>query len=301
MLSLRQLEVLRAVVRLRTTVGAAREAGLSQSAISHAIRAMEAALGFPLFHRTGSRLLPTEEATALLARAEPMFLLLGAVRQEAADLRGGRAGRLRLTATAELADALLPRVLARFVPAHPRVTLGLETRPMREMLDAVEAGATQLGLGFEPDARPGLLLRPLARLEMVCAVPAGSPLAALPSIAPHDLLSPPAGPPPPLVAPPQGTRLRALLADAFRATGEAFAPTMEVRFMTLALRLVEQGLGAAVVDPLTAAAGRTGCLAVRPFRPAVAIALYAVLPQTPSPGRLAEAFLADAAAVLAAA
>ncbi len=288
MLSLRQLEVLRAVVRLRTTVGAAREVGLSQPAVSHAIRAMEGTLGLPLFHRAGGRLLPTAEATQLLERAEPMFLLLGAVRQEAADLRAGRAGRLRLTATAELADALLPLGLARFAPAHPRVALALETRPMREMLDAVEAGATHLGLGFETDARPGLVLRPLGRVEMVCAVPAGSPLAALTAITPRDLAAAPA---PRLIAPPEGTRLHALLAGAFREGEAPFAPLVEARFMTLALRLVEQGLGVAVVDPLTAAAGRAERLAVRPFRPAVSITLHAVLPQAPPPGRLAEAFL----------
>lgn len=298
MLSLRQLEVLRAVVRLRTTVGAAREIGMSQPAVSQAIRAMEAGLGLPLFQRVGGRLLPTEQATQLLERAEPLFLVFQGVRQEAADLRAGRAGRLRVTATAELAEALLPRVLARFVPAHPRVALSLEVRPMREMLDAVEAGAAHLGLGFEPDARPGLVLRPLARFGMVCAVPAASPLARRDTLAPRDLVAACRDGPTMLIAPPEGTRLRTLLGEAFRAAGQPFVPQAEVRFMTLGLRLVEQGLGVAVVDPLSAAGVHPDRVAQRPFLPAIPIGLHAVLAREARQSRLVEAFLRHLRAVL---
>ncbi len=65
MLNLRQLEILRAVMRLRTTVGAAREIGMSQPSVSNAIKSMESHLGFPLFHRVNNRLMPTEEARSL--------------------------------------------------------------------------------------------------------------------------------------------------------------------------------------------------------------------------------------------
>ena len=120
MLSLRQLEILRAVMRLRTTVGAAKEVGLSQPAISNAIRATEATLGFSLFDRVGNRLVPTEEAIELHRECEPLFLTLQGVRQHAADLRVGRTGRLRLSVTAELADTLVPVALARFMARTPR-------------------------------------------------------------------------------------------------------------------------------------------------------------------------------------
>lgn len=285
MLNLRQLEVLRAVMRLRTTIGAAAEIGMSQPAVSNAIKNMEAQLGFQLFDRVNNRLVPTEEAVALNQDAEPMFLMFQGIRQKAADLRSTRAGRLRVTSTAELSDCLLPAAIARFAPQHPKVALSLETRSMVEMLDGLEAGLSHLGLVMEPDPRPGIEMRPLAQLEMVCACPPESPLAALPFVTPQDLQSSL------LIAAPAGTRVRALVQDAFRRAAQPFAPGIEVRFMNVGLRLVEQGLGASVLDPLTARTADPARVITRPFRPAAPITLYAALPRDKPIPRLASAFL----------
>ncbi|MFC0407034.1 LysR family transcriptional regulator [Roseomonas elaeocarpi] len=286
MLNLRQLEVLRAVMRLRTTVGAATELGMSQPAVSNAIKNMEAHLGFPLFHRVSNRLLPTEEAAVLFQDSEPLFLMFQGIRQKAGDLRASRIGRVRVTATAELSESLLPRVVERFAPNHPKVALSIETRSMTEMLDGLEAGITHLGLVMEPDPRPGIEAQPLVQLDMVCACPAGSPLASLPFVTPGDLQNGV------VIAPPAGTRVHGLVAEAFRRAAQPFAPTVEVRFMNVGARLVERGLGSSVVDPLTAAAGGEG-LVVRPFRPAVPITIYAVLAHGKPVSRLVRSFLAE--------
>lgn len=287
MLNLRQLEVLRAVMRLRTTVGAAREIGMSQPAVSNAIRNMEAHLGFRLFDRVNNRLIPTEEATSLYLDSEPLFLMFQGIRQKAGDLRSSRIGRVRVTTTAELSESLLPQALRLFVPKHPKVALSIETRSMTEMLDALEAGITHVGLVMEPDPRPGIELRPLAQFEMVCAAPAGSPLSPLPFVTPQDLGDSV------LIAAPAGTRIHALVADAFHRARHPFAPMIEVRFMNVGMRLVEQGLGAMVVDPLTAAAGGNS-LVVRPFRPAAPITVYAALARDKPPSRLVQSFLQQA-------
>ena len=286
MLSLRQLEILRAVMRLRTTVGAAVEVGLSQPAVSNAIRSMEATLGFALFDRVANRLIPTEEAVSLQQDAEPLFLMLQGIRQRAGDLRAGRRGRLRLAVTAELSDTFLPHALRRFLAGHAGVAVGVEVQPMAEMLDGIEAGMTHLGLVMEPDARPGIALHKLADMTMVCLCPAAAPLARLACVRPADLAGTR------LIAPPEGSRIHGLVGEAFRVEGAVFAPAIEIRFMNAGMRLVEHGLGAMIADPLTAAAGRG--LAVRPFQPAVPIRLYAAAREKPAL-RLATAFLADAA------
>ena len=64
-MNLRQLEILRAVIRHRTTVAAADELALSQPAISNALKAMEAQAGSALLERVNNRLFPTSEAMAL--------------------------------------------------------------------------------------------------------------------------------------------------------------------------------------------------------------------------------------------
>ncbi|MBE9607323.1 LysR family transcriptional regulator [Acetobacteraceae bacterium H6797] len=285
MLNLRQLEVLRAVMRLRTTIGAAAEIGMSQPAVSNAIKNMEAQLGFQLFDRVNNRLVPTEEALSLYHDAEPMFLMFQGIRQKATDLRHSRTGRLRVTTTAELSDSLLPLALHSFAAQHPRVDLSLETRSMIEMLDGLEAGITHIGLVMEPDTRPGIDARPLAQLEMVCLCPPESPLASLPFVTPQDLQTSR------LIAPPPGTRVRALVQEAFRSAAQPFTPSIEVRFMNVGLRLVEQGLGVTIVDPLTARMGAADKVVARPFRPDVPISVYAVLPRDKPIPRLAASFL----------
>src|SRR6478609_926725 len=95
LINLRQLEVLRAVMRYRTTIGAAEELGMSQPAVSKAIRLAETKMGFLLFDRISNRLVPTQEARILFADAEPWFLMHQAIQQKAWDLRTGKAGVLR--------------------------------------------------------------------------------------------------------------------------------------------------------------------------------------------------------------
>src|SRR4051812_48257192 len=72
-MNLRQLEILRAVIRHRTTVAAADELALSQPAISNALKAMEAQAGFALFERGNKRLFPTTEAMASYKERRGIF------------------------------------------------------------------------------------------------------------------------------------------------------------------------------------------------------------------------------------
>ena len=58
-MTLRQIEILRALIRHRTTMATGQKLALSQPTISNALRTMEAQAGFPLFHRINNRLFPT--------------------------------------------------------------------------------------------------------------------------------------------------------------------------------------------------------------------------------------------------
>src|SRR6266540_6939771 len=94
-MNLRQLEILRAVIRHRTTVAAADELALSQPAISNALKAMEAQAGFALFERVNNRLFPTSEAMALYKESEAIFALHAKLENRVRDLRECRSGFYR--------------------------------------------------------------------------------------------------------------------------------------------------------------------------------------------------------------
>ena len=119
-MNLRQIELLRAVVRCETTVRAAQELGLSQPAVSNGIKHLEAQLGFPLFERVNNRLFPTEEARALYQDSDPLFAMQAAFATRVQDLKENRAGHVRLIATPPLGFSVIPRALQLFLAKRPK-------------------------------------------------------------------------------------------------------------------------------------------------------------------------------------
>ena len=284
-MNLRQLEIFSAVMRCRTTVAAAEELSMSQSAVSNAIKHAETQLGFRLFERVSNRLVPTEEAKLLLEEAEPLFLHQQALNQRAADLKAGRIGRIRVAATAELSESILPAVMRQFLTGHPSVYLSVDTRPLHSVLDAVESGLADAGFGMEAHDRHGLSLTPIAKLATVCVCQPDSDLAALACVTPDDLRDHK------LIAPQTSNSIGLLIAETFAKVSVPYSPTVEVRFLNVAARLVQENWGVALLDELTASSGRYSDLSIRPFRPSVQLSLSAILPKQRIPSRLTKAFI----------
>ncbi|GGK50931.1 LysR family transcriptional regulator [Salinarimonas ramus] len=285
-MNLRQLEIFSAVMRFRTTVAAAQELSMSQPAVSNAIKHIESQLGFRLFERVSNRLVPTEEAKILLEEAEPLFMHQQAVNQRANDLKAGRIGRIRIAATSELSESILPGAMKRFLEAHPSVHLSLDTRPLSSVLDAAETGLADVGFGMEAHDRHALDLVPIAPMTTVCVCQAGSALAALPFVTPSDLRDQK------LIAPQTSNGIGVLIAEAFAKAATPYSPTVEVRFLNVAARLVQEGWGSALLDELSVTSGRYSDLEVRPFQPTVRLMLSAILPRKRMPSRLTASFIA---------
>jgi DNA-binding transcriptional LysR family regulator len=208
-----------------------------------------------------------------------------ALNQRAADLKAGRIGRIRIAATAELSESVLPTAIMRFMTAHPSVYLSLDTRPLANVLDAVETGLADVGFGMEVHERHGLTQRPLAELTSVCVCQVDSPLTRLPFVTPVDLRDQK------LIAPQTTNGIGILVAEAFAKSAVSYAPTVEVRFLNVAARLVQENWGVAILDQLTASSGRYADLAIRPFRPRLRLTLSAVLQKNRLPSALVNDFI----------
>ena len=89
-MTLRQLEILRALIRCSTTVAVVQDLGMAQPAVSDAVKAMEAQAGFALFERSNGRLFPTAKALEIHAEAETIFALHGRLAARMRDMRAGR-------------------------------------------------------------------------------------------------------------------------------------------------------------------------------------------------------------------
>jgi DNA-binding transcriptional LysR family regulator len=268
---------------------------MSQPAVSHAVQRAESQLGFRLFDRINNRLVPTEEARILFADSEPLFAMHQAIKQKAADLRDGRAGRIRLVATSELSESLLPNILSRFTAQHPDVKVALDTVRLDTALEAIELNVADVGLAIEPHPRPALIYQPLQKIGMVCVCPVGSALQKLKAVTPQDLAAER------LIFARTTSRMSVLVEQAFHRAKTRFAPAIEVRFLNVAASLVEAGLGIAIVDELTISSGHYSRLVIRPFKPQISITVNAIYAKDKTPSRLTGIFLDHAKAEIQAA
>jgi len=284
--NLRQLEIIRAVMRTRSTVAAAQDLGMSQPAVSNAIKAAEKQLGFELFDRTSRRLVPTQEARILLADAEPLFLMHEQIKQTALQLKAGRKGELRIVASSELSESLMPQLLSRFAKSHPGLELSLETQRVENLLEYLEVGISDIGFAMRPTPRPNLEYVPLAELEVICVCHRDHPLGTLEFVTPTDLRE----------AEIINVRGMAssLIEESFVKSAVNYSPSFHVRFMNIAGYCAEEGLGVTFMDELTAANTRYARLARIPFRPRTPITLYAIVSAEKLRQRLINDLIRDA-------
>lgn len=119
-----------AVAREQSFTRAAAQLGVSQSALSHLIRALEAKMGVRLLTRTTRSVSPTEAGERLMRNITPHFQEIEAELMAVGELRDKPAGTIRITATANAAEtALWPR-LAKLLPKHPLIKVEI-TRESR--------------------------------------------------------------------------------------------------------------------------------------------------------------------------
>ncbi len=110
-----------AVAREQSFTRAAAKLGVSQSALSHAIRALEERLGVRLLTRTTRSVAPTEAGERLLRTAGPRLDEIDAELADLSELREKPAGNIRITAGEHSANTVLWPALAKLLPSYPDI------------------------------------------------------------------------------------------------------------------------------------------------------------------------------------
>ena len=118
---IKDLVALLAVGRERSFTKAAAKLGVSQSALSHTIRGLEARLGVRLLTRTTRSVAPTEAGERLLETLGPRFDEIDAELAAIRELREKPAGTIRITATEYATDTILWPKLAKFLRQYPDI------------------------------------------------------------------------------------------------------------------------------------------------------------------------------------
>jgi DNA-binding transcriptional LysR family regulator len=177
--TLDQLRVFVEVAERGHVTRAAEALRMSQSAASAAIAALEELYQIKLFDRIGRGIQLTEPGRVFLREARAVLDRASMARSVLQDLAGWPASPIALAASQTIATYWLPRRIAAFHAANPRVRLNVVIRNTREVETAVADGEVSIGLVEGPTQHPALVRVHLDYDQMVLVVAAGrAPLPA---------------------------------------------------------------------------------------------------------------------------
>jgi DNA-binding transcriptional LysR family regulator len=181
-----QLEVFAALARAGSFSRAAALLGITQSAVSHAVRGLEAELGIALVLREGAQSTLSEAGSRLLARTNDILQQREALLQEATTARGVARGTLRIASFGSTSSLrLLPSLLAAYQRVQPEVEVQIEEQDDATVIRWLLEQRAEIGFVTLPDDRFETV--PLAEDEFVAVLPEGHRLAKRRSLHLRDL------------------------------------------------------------------------------------------------------------------
>lgn len=152
------LSAFAAVARLRSFTRAAAELGLSPSALSHAMKALEERLGVRLLARTTRSVAPTPAGEQLLRSLAPALAQVTEGLASLADWRGAPSGTVRLTTFGYAARTILAPRLPQFLLDHPDVSVEVI---VDDRLTDLVAGGFDAGIRLEETVEKDMVAVPV--------------------------------------------------------------------------------------------------------------------------------------------
>lgn len=245
MLTIRQIEIFRAVMITKTLSGAARMLGTSQPGLSRMIGHMEDKLRFRLFDRTRGRLVPTPEAGVLFEEIEQVYKGFSDLEHVVKRLAKGEDRIFRVGASPSLGHSVVPQMLSRLTGNYPGLMIQFDILSVEQALDWLALQRGDYALTVFPIDHPNILTSRIGTGRMVCAVPSDHRLAGRERITVADL---------------RGERIQSfqgdtphgrIIAKMYAEAGEELDIATYVRFAETAVAFVANGMGISLVDNFT--------------------------------------------------
>jgi len=143
-LTLRQLEIFLNVVREGHLTNVAKAMGLSQSAISMAIKELEKILGNPLFDRINKKLILNEMGRAFEKEVAPILKKINDIEYEFKN--SINKGMVRVGASTTIVDYLMPPIICSYMNTYPDVKIALKEGNSKKIVELIKDG--ELDVGF---------------------------------------------------------------------------------------------------------------------------------------------------------
>jgi len=288
----RALQAFCAVVERKSFSQAAERLGVTQPAVSLQVRSLEERLGHKLIDRSGRRVEPTEAGERLYRNAQRLLAAEAQLLAELDEEDGELTGRLAIGASTGPGAHLVPLLICEFARQHPVLQVALTIADTQAVSEQVADRVLELGVVGALRRHRSLDFEPLARDEIVLAVPAGHDFAGR-DVSLDELRGET------LLFMQEGAGVRQVIDDELRRAGlkvRDLESRLELGLQESVKSAVTAGYGVAFISPPAVeaeiAAGTLETARVAGVEPARQ--LYVVRPRGRTATRAAEAFLAFA-------
>ena len=143
---------------------------LSQSAVSHSVKALEQDVGCRLFDRVGKKVLLTQAGETLLVHAERVLNEMGLARETLGHLNKWGQSRLRIGASSTACQYILPSALRKFKEEYPDCVITIEPADASGSLELLENNRIDIAISLEPDQLDRFSFQPLFKDKLMFIV-----------------------------------------------------------------------------------------------------------------------------------
>jgi DNA-binding transcriptional LysR family regulator len=159
------------IVRAGGIGAAARQLNKQQPSISAALKRLEDQVGATLLHRTVNGVEMTAAGKAMMALCEDMLESARMVPHQIAQATKRVEGIVRIQIVSALVSIEFDEAIASFHRRNPEIHIEIRVSPWRQVLDALERGEVEIGVGYDSDVRGSLVYEPLfaERQQLYCA------------------------------------------------------------------------------------------------------------------------------------
>ncbi|WP_284084341.1 LysR family transcriptional regulator [Acinetobacter nosocomialis] len=171
-----QLEIFALIAELKSFTATAEKLGISQSAVSHALKSLEQQWGINLISRTQSDIELTTTGQQLLTHVKELLSISDTLEKEVAAIHGLNEGTLRIGSFgASSSIYLLPEILETFRQRYPKIEIYIDEGEDKEVAQWLLERRIEVGFLIMPDERFDTF--PLIEDRFVALIPSGYPLA----------------------------------------------------------------------------------------------------------------------------
>jgi DNA-binding transcriptional LysR family regulator len=250
-LSLRQIEVFRAVMISGSINGASQMLRVSQPSLSRVVRRTEDVLGFNLFERVRGRLIPTREAGTLLTLIGRVYQQLDELGDAVERMTSGDDGLFRFGTTGSPGRCLVPAAVADLHRKLPKLAYHVDVLLIDQMIDYLLFQRGECVASIFPIRHPLVQSKALGHGGLVALVPRDHPLADRRQISGKELAKEF------LISFEPETPHGAAVLELFRSIRLTPKIGVRIRHIETAIGLVANGVGIAVVDEFAVADSAT--------------------------------------------